>query len=106
MSARRMIAGRSLAAAVAVLAIAAPSQAYYQYIHYAGRNAPFTPLYEKFDLYSNTATMLPNKTVTFFASDQSPATYGPNDSFGAVLSQVKQALAQWNGVATSDLRVA
>lgn len=92
------------------LAIAAwlvtPSQAYYQYIHYAARTAPFTPIYEKYDLYSNAATMLPNKTLTFFVSDQSPTVYGSNDSFGAVLSQVRQAVAQWNAVATSDLRVA
>jgi len=91
---------------LAVLALAVPAQAYYHYIHYTSRTGSFTPVYEKFDLYSGTATMLPNKTVTFFVSDQIPTSYGANDTFGAVLSQVKQALAQWNAVPTSDLRVA
>ena len=39
-------------------------------------------------------------------SDQGPSTYAANDSFGSVLSQVKQALPAWNSVSTSDLRVA
>src|SRR5262249_38489609 len=73
----------------------------YHYVHYASRNAPFTPIYEKFDLNA-----LSNNTVTFFVTDQGPAIYGPNDNFGSVLSQIKQAAAAWNSVATSDLRVA
>jgi len=87
--------------AAAAFLLALPTQAYYQYVHFAGRTGPFTPIYEKFDLNA-----LPNKTVTFFVSDQSPTAYAPNDSLGSVLSQVKQALATWNGVASSDLRVA
>ena len=77
-----------------------PSQAYYHYVHYASRTGPFAPIYEKFDL--TTA----DKTVTFFVSDQGPSVYAANDSFGSVLSQVKQAAAAWNSVTTSDLRVA
>ncbi len=95
----RSIGGR-VAIAAAALALALPSQAYYHYIHFNGRNFA-NPLYEKFDL-----SALPNNTVTFFASDQSPVAYGPNDSWGSVLSQVKQALATWDAVSTSDLRVA
>ncbi len=87
--------------AAAVLALAAPLEAYYHYVHYSSRNAPFVPIYEKFDL-----TKLPNKTVTFFVSDQGPSVYAANDSFGSVLSQIKQAAAAWNSVTTSDLRVA
>jgi uncharacterized protein (TIGR03437 family) len=90
-----------LSAAAAVFLAAIPAQAYYHYVHYQGRTGPFTPLYEKFDL-----TALPNKTVSFFVSDQTPTTYGSNDTFGSVLSQVKQALAEWNSVPSSDLRVA
>jgi len=86
-------------AAVAVL-LGTPSEAYYHYIHFASRTATSSPIYEKFDLNA-----LANKTVTFFVSDQSPAAYGPNDSFGSVLSQVKQALATWNAVSSSDLRL-
>lgn len=87
-------------AAVAVL-LGTPSEAYYHYVHFASRTGPFNnPIYEKFDLNA-----LANKTVSFFVSDQSPAAYGPNDSFGSVLSQVKQALATWNAVSSSDLRL-
>jgi uncharacterized protein (TIGR03437 family) len=95
----------SICRVLAILAVAVllgtPSDAYYHYTHFASRNAPFSPIYEKFDLNA-----LINKTVTFFVSDQSPAVYGPNDSFGSVLSQVKQAVATWNSVSSSDLRVA
>lgn len=98
--------GRALSGAAAVFLFAAPSHAYYHYVHYAGRSAPFNPIYEKYDLASGGPTMLPNKTVTFFVSDQTPTVYGPNDSFVSVLSQVRQALAQWNSVSSSDLRVA
>ena len=87
-------------AAVAVL-IGTPSSAYFHYIHFSSRSGPFTPIYEKFDL-----SALTNKTVTFFVSDQSPTSFAPNDNFGSVLSQVKQALAVWNGVGSSDLRIA
>ena len=92
---------RPLAIAAAAFLASLPSQAYYHYVHYAGRTAPFTPIYEKFDLNA-----LPYQTVTFSVSDQSPAAYGPNDSFGSVLSQVKQAVATWNAVPSSALRIA
>src|SRR5262245_8073461 len=93
-----MIRLRTLAA---LLACAAPALASYHYVHYNSRTAPFTPIYEKFDLAA-----LSNNTVTFFVSDQGPSVYAPNDNFGSVLSQIKQAAAAWNSVATSDLRVA
>ena len=78
-----------------------PLGASYHYVHYQGRTAPFNPIYEKFDL-----SRLPDKTVTFFVSDQGPEIYGANDYFGSVLSQIKQAAAAWNAVSSSDLRVA
>jgi uncharacterized protein (TIGR03437 family) len=90
-----------LAAAAAVLLLTLPSNAYYHYIHYLTGSAPFIPVPEAFDL-----TALPDKTVTFFVSDAGLNSYGPNDSFGSVLSQVKSAAAVWNSVASSDLRVA
>ncbi|HEY3417149.1 MAG TPA: carboxypeptidase regulatory-like domain-containing protein, partial [Armatimonadota bacterium] len=64
------------------------------------RSAPFAPIPDAFDLKA-----LHHNTLTFFASAKGPATYGTNDTFGAVLSQVKQAAAVWNAVPTSDLRV-
>jgi hypothetical protein len=83
-------------AATALLA-AAPANAYYYFVHYlASGNAP-----EKFDLAA-----LPSKTVTFLVSENVPAVYGGTDSLNSVLGQIEQAAAIWNGVATSDLRVA
>ena len=86
---------------LAALLSAMPAEAYYQYVHYLTRGAPYTRVYEKFDL-----TALPNKTVTFLVTDGGPAVFAPNDDFSSVLSQVQQATAVWNGVASSDLRVA
>jgi uncharacterized protein (TIGR03437 family) len=92
---------RVLAMVAAAILLVAPSQAYYHYVHYLTSSAPFVPVPEAFDL-----TVLPDKTVTFFVSDAGLTAYGPNDSFGSVLSQVKNAAAVWNSVASSDLRVA
>ena len=90
-----------LVIAAAALLLVTPSEAYYHYVHFLTGKAPYVPVPEAFDL-----SALPNKTVTFFVSDAGLSTYGPNDSFGSVLSQVKQAAAAWNSVASSDLRVA
>jgi uncharacterized protein (TIGR03437 family) len=91
--------GHVLAIAAAALLLAMPSQAYYHYVHYL--KGSYLPVPEAFDLNA-----LPNKTITFFVSNAGLTAYGPNDSFGSVLSQVKQAAAVWNSVASSDLRVA
>jgi uncharacterized protein (TIGR03437 family) len=86
---------------LSVFLLATAAQANFHYVHYTGRNAPFTPIFEKYNLAA-----LPNNTLTFFVSDQGPSAFAANDSFGSVLSQIKQALAAWNAVPTSDLRVA
>ena len=86
-----------VAAMTAVLAT--PGSAYYHYVHYL--NGSFVPQQEKFNVAS-----LPNSTVTFFVADQGPTTYAPGDSFGSLLGQVKQAIAAWNSISTSSLRVA
>ncbi len=82
---------------MALAAASVPAAAYYHYNHYL----PQGVVPEKFDLNS-----LPNRTVTFFVSDSSPTQYAPNDSFASVLSQVRQAAQAWNGVESSNLRVA
>ena len=93
--------GRIWVAAVVAAVLATPASAYYHYVHYSSRNAPFVPQQEKFNLAA-----LPNSTVTFFVNDQGPAVYAPGDSFGSLLGQVKQALAAWDSISTSNLRVA
>ena len=92
---------RSLAVAAVAALLATPSQAYYHYVHFLGsRSGPFNPVYERFDL-----TTLNNNTVTVYVNDQGPQVYGPNDSFGSVLSQVKDAAEVWNSVSASALRI-
>jgi hypothetical protein len=91
---------RILGVAAAAVLLGTPAEAYYHYIQYLSRIAPFTPAYAKFNLAA-----LPFQTVTVSVSDAAPKTPG-NDSFASVLSQVKQAAAVWNGVSSSDLRIA
>ena len=100
MTAKTQRISRAAAIVTAALALALPSKAYYHYIHYMGRDFA-SPIYEKFDLNS-----LPNKTLTFYVTDQSDLAYAPNDSLGSVLSQVRQAVAAWNVPPYSDLRLA
>jgi Matrixin len=84
-------------ATIIAAAIASPVSAYYHYTYYLNSGA----VHSRFDL-----TALPNKTVTYYVSDGGPSVFPQNDSFGSVLSQVRQAVSTWNSVATSDIRVA
>ncbi|MGI8743270.1 MAG: matrixin family metalloprotease [Bryobacteraceae bacterium] len=86
--------------AVAVLSLlVSPASAYYYYIHFTSRSAPFQPIPEKFDL-----NLLTNKTVIFFISDQSPI-LPPGDTYLAVVSEIRSAGKVWNDVVSSDLRL-
>jgi uncharacterized protein (TIGR03437 family) len=90
------VKGPLAAAVLASAVLLAPASAYYHFVHYiGGANAP-----EKFDL-----TALPNKTVSFFVSQNGPTTYASTDTFNSVLSQLRQATTAWNGIGSSDLRV-
>ena len=80
--------------------LASTSSAYYFYIHYNTRTGPFNPILQKFDLNA-----LPNKTVSFFVSDQAPV-MAPGDTYQAVVSEIRAAAEVWNKVSTSDLRLA
>ena len=82
------------------LLLVSPASAYYYYVHFTSRSAPFSPIPEKFDLNA-----LQNKTVSFFVSDQAPV-LAEGDSFLAVISEVRSAGKVWNDIATSDLRLA
>ena len=92
---------RAARLAAIVLALGAPAQAYYHYVHYlsGGRTGPFTSQQERFNLPAG-------GTVSFYVSDSGPAVYAPGDSFGSLLGQVKQALAAWDSVSSPNLRVA
>ncbi|HXJ42404.1 MAG TPA: matrixin family metalloprotease, partial [Bryobacteraceae bacterium] len=90
-------AGAGFALLIALGAVSVPASAYYHFIHYLnGASVP-----EKFDL-----SALPDKTVTFFVSQNGPVSYSATDTFNSVVSQLRQATGVWNSVASSDLRVA
>ena len=76
------------------------ASAYYHFVHYTSKTAPYNPVPEKFDL-----TALPNKTVTVFVSTNGPQKLAQIDGMPSILTQIKQATLAWNGVATSDIRV-
>ena len=78
-----------------------PAGAYYHFLHYTSKTAPYNSVPEKFDLAA-----LPNKTVTVFVSTTVPKQFAQNDGFPSLLSQIRQATRAWDGVSTSDLRVA
>ncbi|MGD0778103.1 MAG: carboxypeptidase regulatory-like domain-containing protein [Candidatus Solibacter sp.] len=95
-----MRATRTARLAAIALALGAPAQAYYHYVHYlsGGRTGPFTIQQEKFNIPAG-------GTVSFYVSDDGPAVYAPGDSFGSLLGQVKQALSAWNSVSSPNLQV-
>ena len=80
--------------------MAAPIEAYYHYTFFTSRSAPFTPVRARFNLAA-----LTNNTLNVFVSDAGPGKYAANDSFGSVLGEVKQAVAAWNTVPASALRL-
>lgn len=93
---------RAAAFVAAGIILGAPAEAYYHYVYYLTHSTPYNGLIApaRFDL-----SKLPNNTVTFYASDSGPATLAAGDSFGSVLGEVKQAIAAWNAVPTSSLRI-
>jgi len=97
---RKPSAVRAMVAVAAALSMAAPVEAYYHYVFYSSRSAPFTPVRARFDL-----TALTNNTLNVFVSDAGPVNYAANDTFGSVLGEVKQAVAAWNTVPDSALQL-
>ena len=92
---------RLLIALFALALSASTAGAYYHFVHYTNRSAPYNPVPEKFDL--NT---LQNKTVTFVLWDTTAGLISRPDQFPSVLNLIREAARVWNGVETSDLRVA
>jgi uncharacterized protein (TIGR03437 family) len=95
-----------LAKRIAYLSLAAAtftsvSSAYYHFVHFTSRTAPWRALYEKFDL-----NVLPNKTVTYFVTDQTGVQLASGDTYVGLISQIRAAGKVWNDVDTSELRLA
>jgi len=94
-------ARRLLVTILGLIGVVSTAGAYSHFVHYTGRTAPYNPAQEKFDLNA-----LPNKTVTFFVSDSAAGAISRPDQFPSVLNLIREAARTWNGVETSDLRVA
>ncbi len=97
-----MTATRRAAALVLGWALCVSSAgAYYHFVHYTSKTAPYNPVPERFDL-----TALPNQTVTVLVSTVAPQKLAQNDGLPSILTQIRLAAQAWNGVNTSALRVA
>ena len=86
---------------LALVALTSLSFAHYHFIHFTSRTAPFKGIPEKFDL-----NVLPNKTLTYFITDQTGVQLAPSDSYIGLISEIRSAAKVWNDVETSDLRLA
>src|SRR3954470_15369346 len=92
---------RAFTLAVALLMLCGVSPAYYHFIHFSSRNAPFHGIPEKFDLGA-----LPNQTLSWFLADMSSLQFSQGDSAAALQSELISAINVWNNVETSSLRIA
>jgi len=91
---------RALILGAALLCLCGVSPAYYHFLHFSSRNAPFRGVPEKFDLNS-----LPNQTLSWFLADTSSLQFAPGDSASSLLSELISAINVWNSVDTSSLRI-
>lgn len=97
-----MTCPKRLAGIVAGLtALSSVASGYYHFVYFAGRSGPFTPIRMQFDL-----TQLTNNTVYYFVSDQGPNVFVPGDSFTAVMSELQLASRSWNGIPSSQIKIA
>ncbi len=92
---------RLLTLFVSLVAVSSIASGYYNWVYFAGRNGPFTPIPAKINL-----TSLTNNKISFFVSNQPPASMVPGDTFQALVSQIQAAANVWNQVQTSSLRLA
>ncbi len=88
---------RSLAALLLTSSLAS---GYYHFVRFSSRNAPFSPIVEKFDL-----AVLPEKTLTYQIAENGPIALASGDSFPALVSQIRAAARVWSEVETSELRL-
>jgi len=75
--------------------------AHYHFVHYRSLEPPFDPVRERFDL-----TKLVDNTVRYYISANGPEVLVPGDSEAAMFSQIRRAVAVWNDVPASTLRIA
>src|SRR5664279_3572430 len=88
-----------LIGAMAVLT-AGVASANYHFVHYAGHGAPYTPIFERFQVESQ-----PGGVVAYFIQEP-PSTlqFSKDDAFPSLVSQIRAAAEVWNSVGTSTFR--
>jgi uncharacterized protein (TIGR03437 family) len=87
-------------AVAALLSVATPASGYYHFLHFRQTDSGLRGVPERFDREA-----LVDDTVYFYVSSQQRPRLQANDSFEGLVSQVRQALATWDAVPTSSLRV-
>jgi hypothetical protein len=88
-----------LTVAIAVLT-ASVASANYHFVHYAGHGAPYTPIFERFQLESQPGGVVPY----FIQEPPSTLQFSSGDTFPSLLSQIRAAAEVWNAVGTSTFR--
>jgi len=92
---------RRLTLITLLLSTATLAPAYYHFTRYQTASAPYSAIYDRFDL-----TALPNKTVPFLISEAGPTTLASGDSAAAVYSQIRAAALVWNSIDSAQLKLA
>ena len=72
----------------------------YHFVHYSSHSAPYTPIFERFQVES-----LPSGVVPYFIQQSSSTLqFSSGDTFASLVSQIRAAADVWNSVATSTFR--
>jgi hypothetical protein len=100
------IAMRALVMAAVLAAISPFASAYYFWVYFANDSAPFIPIPVKFDLNPSDPNGLPNNTVTYLINQAGPSVFMPGDTFQSIINEIHAAADVWNGVGTSNLKLA
>src|SRR5262245_31260848 len=73
---------------------------HYHFVHFNTRTGPWKSIPEKFDL-----SALPNKTLSYYVTDQTGVTLASNDTYVGLMSEIRSAAKVWSDVETSELRL-
>ncbi|HKE23751.1 MAG TPA: matrixin family metalloprotease [Bryobacteraceae bacterium] len=78
-----------------------PAEAYFHYTYYFNGNRS-TPIRARFSVASTTSPT----TITVTVDDDGASNYGADDGLGSVVADLRQAIAAWNQVSASQLKLA
>jgi len=91
-----------LTIAASLVALSPAASAYYYFVYFAGSSSPFTVIPAKFDL----SVPPDSHSISYFISDQGPSAMMSGDSFQSLVSEIRLAASVWNGVSSSNLKLA